>query len=144
MFILLAVSLCWQNPALAENFAEDSSIYKEAAKAQNLGEENWQLLSGIHAAETSGTRHTGSPISYAGARGCMQFMPATWEKYKVDGNGDGEIEITNCEDSVHSAANYLAKLHEKNNWWNTIWHYNHAQWYVKKVWRVALNLGWTF
>jgi membrane-bound lytic murein transglycosylase B len=34
-------------------------------------------------------------------------MPATWSSYEVDGDGDGRVDITDLEDSVSSAANYL-------------------------------------
>ncbi len=45
--------------------------------------------------------------SSAGAQGLMQFMPATWAAYGVDGDGDGRAEITDPADSAMSAANYL-------------------------------------
>jgi len=47
--------------------------------------------------------------SSAGARGVMQFMPATWATYGVDGDGDRRADITNNADSIHSAAHYLVR-----------------------------------
>jgi hypothetical protein len=65
----------------------------------------WQLLAGIGMAET---RHGRSNhASTAGAQGLMQFMPATFAAYGVDGNHDGRRDIGNDADSVFSAANYL-------------------------------------
>lgn len=46
--------------------------------------------------------------SWAGAMGHMQFIPATWLAYAVDGDGDGCIDLRNSlADALHSAANYL-------------------------------------
>lgn len=46
--------------------------------------------------------------SWAGAMGQCQFMPTSFFKYAVDGDGDGRIDIWNDEADVFaSAANYL-------------------------------------
>ncbi|MBI5164389.1 MAG: lytic murein transglycosylase [Magnetospirillum sp.] len=47
--------------------------------------------------------------SWAGAMGQCQFMPSTFVKWSVDGNGDGRRDVwTNRADALASAANYLA------------------------------------
>lgn len=46
--------------------------------------------------------------SQAGAQGPFQFMPATWESHKQDGNGDGKMDIQNLWDSAFAAAHLLA------------------------------------
>lgn len=47
--------------------------------------------------------------SWAGAMGQCQFMPSTYLRYAIDGNGDGRIDIWNEPlDAMASAANYLA------------------------------------
>ncbi|WP_228350806.1 MULTISPECIES: lytic murein transglycosylase [Limnobaculum] len=47
--------------------------------------------------------------SWAGAMGQSQFMPTSFLKYGLDGNGDGRIDIWNTLDDVFaSTANYLA------------------------------------
>lgn len=52
--------------------------------------------------------------SWAGAMGQNQFMPSSWRKYAVDGNGDGHKDIwTTRADVFASSANYL-----KQNGWN--------------------------
>ncbi|WP_230513955.1 lytic murein transglycosylase [Limnobaculum parvum] len=47
--------------------------------------------------------------SWAGAMGQCQFMPTSFLKYGLDGNGDGRIDIwNNLDDVFASTANYLA------------------------------------
>lgn len=46
--------------------------------------------------------------SYAGAMGLGQFMPSSWVRYAVDGDGDGQIDLFgNAQDAIHSVANYF-------------------------------------
>ena len=46
--------------------------------------------------------------SWAGAVGHTQFMPSTYAKHAVDGDGDGRIDLWNSvEDALTSAADYL-------------------------------------
>ena len=46
--------------------------------------------------------------SYAGAMGMPQFMPSSWEKYGVDFDGDGKVDLYgNAEDVIGSVANYF-------------------------------------
>src|SRR5690606_798248 len=48
--------------------------------------------------------------SWAGAMGQCQFMPPTFARFGVDGDGDGRIDIWNSlPDVFASAANYLSK-----------------------------------
>jgi membrane-bound lytic murein transglycosylase B len=93
---------------------------------------DWYVLAAIHNVETSFSTIS-TMVSSAGAIGHMQFMPATFKAYGIDGNGDGQISPWNLEDSIFSAANYLAANNYKSNPRKAIWHYNHADWYVNKV-----------
>lgn len=60
-------------------------------------------------------QETGMPAealtgSWAGAMGQCQFMPSSYEKYAVDGDGDGRKDIWTSEADVFaSIANYLHK-----------------------------------
>ncbi|MFF3441413.1 lytic murein transglycosylase [Streptosporangium sp. NPDC002721] len=95
---------------------------------------SWTVLAAIGQVESSHGRNNGP--SSAGALGPMQFMPATWKAYGVDGDGDGVADIWNPYDAVPGAANYLCangagrggKKLEK-----AIWFYNHSWSYVAKV-----------
>jgi membrane-bound lytic murein transglycosylase B len=46
--------------------------------------------------------------SYAGAMGIPQFMPSSYRRFAVDGDGDGHRDLwTNWGDVIYSVANYL-------------------------------------
>ena len=98
----------------------------------------WYLLAGIGMEETAHGRLKGT--SSAGARGIMQFMPATWATVGVDGDGDRLADITNDADSIHSAANYLVRsgaTRGSEGVRRALFAYNHANWYVNDVLRYA-------
>jgi membrane-bound lytic murein transglycosylase B len=63
-----------------------------------------QILEGRHVA---GTAMLGS---WAGAMGQTQFMPSSYVKYAVDGDGDGRADIwKSLPDALASTANYLRR-----------------------------------
>ncbi len=107
-------------------------LYKSAAtRCPGL---SWTVLAAIGQVESSHGRNNGP--SSAGALGPMQFMPATWKAYGVDGDGDGRKDIWSPYDAVPGAANYLCangagqggqKLRK------AVWFYNHSWDYVNKV-----------
>lgn len=45
--------------------------------------------------------------SYAGAMGMSQFMPSNYRRLAVDGNGDGQVDLFEPIDAIHSIANYF-------------------------------------
>lgn len=49
-----------------------------------------------------------------GAFGLLQFIPSSFKRFAIDGNGDGKIDLFNFEDALASSANYL----RKNGWGN--------------------------
>jgi peptidoglycan hydrolase CwlO-like protein len=98
----------------------------------------WSVLAAIGQVETG--HGSNMNVSYAGAMGPMQFMPETFATYGVDGDRDGVADINNPADAIFSAAKYLcangggrgpAALER------AIWHYNHADWYVALVLKIA-------
>lgn len=49
--------------------------------------------------------------SWAGAMGHTQFMPSSYLRYAVDGDGDGRIDLWSSEqDALASGANFLSQL----------------------------------
>jgi len=102
----------------------------------------WTLLAGIGMEETAHGRNTAT--SSAGAQGLMQFMPATWAIYGVDGDGDRRADIRNDADSAMSAANYLTAAGVTagvDGVRRAIFAYNHADWYVNDVLYYAAAYG---
>ncbi len=52
--------------------------------------------------------------SYAGAMGLPQFMPSSWDKYAIDFDGDGRVDLFNSRaDVIGSVANYFKAFHWK-------------------------------
>ncbi|GAA0430847.1 hypothetical protein Acor_05090 [Acrocarpospora corrugata] len=95
---------------------------------------SWTVLAAIGQVESSHGRNNGP--SSAGALGPMQFMPATWKAYGLDGDGDGVSDIWSAYDAVPSAANYLCanKAGQGGEQLRkAVWHYNHSWSYVDKV-----------
>jgi hypothetical protein len=101
-------------------------LYRTAAEEHKI---DWAILAAIGKIETDhGRIHGGScATSSAGARGPMQFMPATWEGYGKGGN------ICDPEDAIPAAARYLVASGAPKNYRRAIFAYNHADWYVDKV-----------
>lgn len=101
----------------------------------------WQLIAAVHRVET-GQRGDTAVTSYAGAVGPMQFMPATFRAYALDGDGNGTKTITDVDDAVFSAANYLrAGGADKGVYSTALYHYNHSNTYVNNVLAIARRLG---
>jgi hypothetical protein len=101
----------------------------------------WQVLAAVGQVESGHGRHNGP--SSAGALGPMQFMPATFSAYAVDGDGDGDVEIADPADAIFSAARYLCASGAGDGpagVRRALYAYNHAQWYVELVLGVAQRL----
>jgi hypothetical protein len=99
---------------------------------------DWRILAAIGQVESGHGKNLGP--SSAGALGPMQFMPATWAAYGLDGDGDGAADIMNPFDAVPSAASYLCRsgaTRGEQGLYNAIFAYNHADWYVRKVLALA-------
>jgi peptidoglycan hydrolase CwlO-like protein len=106
---------------------------------------SWTVLASIGQVESGHGRNPST--SYAGAMGPMQFLPATFEHYGVDGNHDGVLDIMDPYDAIYTAAAYLCSNGAGNGpsgLYNAIWHYNHADWYVQMVLALAKKYeSWT-
>jgi membrane-bound lytic murein transglycosylase B len=70
-----------------------------------------QLLEALQILDRGDISHEQMKGSWAGAMGHLQFIPSTFIRYAVDGDGDGRRDIWNSlPDVFESAANYLSKI----------------------------------
>ena len=84
----------------------------------------WQYLAAIELVETRMGRIRG--LSPAGARGPMQFEPATWAEY-------GRGSIDSQRDSISAAARFLAANGGRRRIGRALFHYNPSPAYVAAV-----------
>jgi membrane-bound lytic murein transglycosylase B len=97
------------------------SYYRAAAAAYRIP---WQYLAAVELVETRMGRIRG--LSPAGAKGPMQFMPATWAQY-------GQGSINNQRDSIMAAARFLKVNGASRSIGGALLHYNPSQSYVVAV-----------
>jgi hypothetical protein len=111
-------------------------IYQAAGTEYGI---QWEVLAAINEIETNYGRNLN--VSSAGAEGWMQFMPATWEDYGVDGNGDALADPYSPVDAIFSAARYLKAAGADKDLRAAVYAYNHADWYVDSVLLRAQVIG---
>ncbi|WP_275956954.1 C40 family peptidase [Nocardiopsis akebiae] len=78
---------------------------------------------------------------YDRAVGVTQHLPANWDRYGVDGNGDGRADPHNVYDSVASTAVELCQSSQgapvdfsgRSDLEEALFRYNPADWYVDEV-----------
>jgi Transglycosylase SLT domain len=97
------------------------TYFKAAATTYKIP---WQYLAAIELVETRMGRIHG--LSPAGAKGPMQFMPATWAEY-------GQGSINSQRDSIMAAARFLVANGAHHNMGRALLHYNPSQSYVVAV-----------
>jgi hypothetical protein len=103
---------------------------------------SWTVLSAVGQVETA--HGANASTSYAGAQGPMQFMPATFAAYGVDGDGDGDKDVHDPADAIYSAAAYLCTSgvgEGPDGLRRALFAYNRAQWYVDLVLSIAADLA---
>lgn len=133
-----------QSPAGVPNFFIEQfrippfllPIYQAAAMQYGVP---WQILAAINEIETDYGRNLS--VSTAGALGWMQFMPATWDSYGEDANGDGVKDPYNPVDAIFAAGRYLKAAGADTDLEKAIFAYNHADWYVQSVLLRARVIG---
>jgi murein DD-endopeptidase MepM/ murein hydrolase activator NlpD len=114
------------------SFADLQPVWQAAGSAYGVP---WSVLAAINKVESNFGQNMGP--SSAGAIGWMQFMPDTWAQWGVDANGDGVADPWNAQDAIYSAARYLAATGGTTDIASAVFAYNHAQWYVDEVMRLA-------
>ncbi|MFJ1971178.1 lytic transglycosylase domain-containing protein [Streptomyces sp. NPDC087903] len=98
--------------------------------------------------DTDGGRYDGD-TAYDRAVGPMQFIPSTWTRWGVDGNGDGRADPNNVFDAALAAGHYLCAgwghlpLERSREWGRNlsdpadldraILGYNHSEAYLRTV-----------
>jgi membrane-bound lytic murein transglycosylase B len=111
----------------------------KASAAQYCPGLSWTVLAAIGQIESADGTNMGP--STAGALGPMQFMPATWAAWGIDGFGQtGAPDVMNPYDAVPSAARLLCAdgaAAGGTSLSNAIFDYNHANWYVSEVLALA-------
>ncbi len=109
----------------------------------------WAVLAGIGKVESDHGRSAlpgvRSGANFAGAEGPMQFEPATFAQYAVDGNHDGRVSPYDPADAAYTAAAMLcangAASGTAAGIRRAIFAYNHSQAYVTSVLAWASHYG---
>ncbi|MFF4128247.1 NlpC/P60 family protein [Microbispora rosea] len=95
---------------------------------------SWTVLAAVGKVESDHGRDPASRRpNTAGARGPMQFLPATFAAYAVDGNSDGRTDVYDPADAIPTAAAYLCASGAATDIRKALFAYNHAGWYVDRV-----------
>ncbi len=103
-----------------------TTLSYDKRRPQFFKSELYQALKIIDTWEIDYTQMQGS---WAGAMGHFQFMPSTFNRYAVDANQDGKIDIWHSfEDAAASAANYLSSI----------------GWKKDEPWGTRVSLPWDF
>jgi cell wall-associated NlpC family hydrolase len=107
---LTPVALSPTAAALAQIPASYLVLYQAASTRCPMP---WTILAAVGQVESDQGRDTAA--SPAGAVGPMQFEPATWARWGVDGDGDGRKNPRDPADAIPAAADYLCALGVTNN-----------------------------
>ena len=101
----------------------------------------WGVLAGIGRVESDDGRsnlpgvHSGA--NFAGAEGPMQFEPATFRQYAVDGDHDGRLNVYDPADAIYTAAKMLCAKGAASGTpagiRRAVFAYNHSRAYVTDV-----------
>lgn len=110
--------------------AELVGHYRDAQERFGVG---WHVLAAINYVETRFGRYRNESIS--GARGPMQFMPATWKAYGMGG------DVRDPRDAIMGAANYLRASGAPADNARAIHAYNPSNLYVRTVRMYARRVG---
>jgi membrane-bound lytic murein transglycosylase B len=102
------------------------------ARAQERFGVHWSVLAAVNFVESAFGRVRSA--SESGARGPMQFMPATWRAYGLGG------DIDDPGDAILAAANYLHASGAPDDLDRALFAYNHSTSYVRAIRRFAARM----
>jgi hypothetical protein len=103
--------------------------YRSAERRFGVG---WHVLAAVNFVESAFGKVRSA--SSAGARGPMQFLPATWRRYGLGG------DVTDDRDAILGAANLLHAGGAPGAYRNALFEYNHSRAYVTAVLRFARRM----
>ena len=129
------IDLAGPPPAKPGQLTTLVSIYRAAGSRYGI---DWRVLAAINRIETNFGQNT--HVSSAGAVGWMQFLPSTWRRWGTDASGDGIADPYDPQDAIFSAARYLDAAGAQGDIRRAVFAYNHADWYVNDVLRMAAQL----
>jgi membrane-bound lytic murein transglycosylase B len=112
--------------------APAAELRRHYAAAQRRFKVHWSILASINFVESAFGRVRSA--SEAGARGPMQFLPATWRIYGMGG------DIDRPRDAILAAANYLRRSGAPEHLDRALFAYNHSTSYVRAIRRFARRM----
>jgi hypothetical protein len=112
--------------------APAAELRRHYAEAQRRFRVHWSVLASINFVESAFGRVRSA--SEAGARGPMQFLPATWRIYGMGG------DIDKPRDAILAAANYLRRSGAPADLDRALFAYNPSESYVRAIRRFARRM----
>jgi soluble lytic murein transglycosylase-like protein len=112
--------------------APAAELRRHYAEAQRRFGVHWSVLASINFVESAFGRVRSA--SEAGARGPMQFLPATWRAYGMGG------DIDKPRDAILAAANYLRHSGAPDDLDRALFAYNPSTSYVRAIRRFAKRM----
>jgi membrane-bound lytic murein transglycosylase B len=112
--------------------APAAELRRHYAEAQRRFRVHWSIVASINFVESAFGRVRSA--SEAGARGPMQFLPATWRAYGMGG------DIDEPRDAILAAANYLRRAGAPGDLDRALFAYNHSTSYVRAIRRFARRM----
>ena len=106
------------------------ALYREAQRRFHVA---WHVLAAVNFVESGFNKLRNDSIS--GAKGPMQFLPATWRRYGLGG------DVHDPHDAILGAANYLHASGAPASYRRALYAYNPSQLYVDAVLRYARRMG---
>ena len=114
-------------------------LYEEAGARFGL---DWPVLAAVGKVETNhGRNANGCAPNSAGARGPMQFLPATFA-HAAELAGITDPDICDPADAIPAAAAYLKSNGAPDDWQRALYRYNPVDWYPPLVLSWAQRYGY--